>query len=427
MQLKTIRIIAAVTILVLLGILFTQLYWVRHAVELREEQFNNKVRIALKTVVNHLYNYKAEKEVQDTSCFKACLLNDRHIYQLVDSVKLDSLVQNELGCMRITRDYEYAVFNRHSGQFYMGRYSNYKKELLSSEFVVSLSCLHRSDDFVLSLYFPNLQGVMIRKMIGWVVLTASLMLVLFAISFYTVYGLFRQKRLSEMKNDFVNNMTHEFKTPISAVSLASEILLRPEVNRKPEKVGRYAQLIYDENMRLKNQVENILQLAVLDRSDYNIKLKQLNAHDILTRQVHNFEIRLKERNGSISLDLQAQNPVIQADKVHLINVFNNLLDNAEKYSPENPAIKIETHNNKTGLFVSIQDNGIGISRENQSLVFRKLYRVPTGNVHDVKGFGIGLYYVKKIVEAHQGHIHLHSELNKGSRFEIFLPFSSGTA
>ncbi len=428
MKVATIRFIAGITLFVLLGILFTQFYWIRHAVELREEQFNNRVRIALKTVVNHLFNIQnARYSLIQDSCQRHCLLSDERIKQIISPIKLDSLIQNELGCMRINRDYEYAVFNRHTHEFLMGSYANYEKELLNTGFNVSLSCLHQSDDYALALYFPHLKSVMVKKMISWVVLTAVMMLVLFILSFYTLYGLFRQKRLSEIKNDFVNNMTHEFKTPISTVSLASEMLLRPEVINNSAKVSKYARLIYDENLRLKNQVENVLQIAILDKGEFAIKQKKVNVHHILEKLIYNFELRMKERNGRIIYTPSASNDEIYADKVHLANIFINLLDNAEKYSPESPIIHVDTRNNEHGIIVSIKDNGIGISKENQQQVFRKLYRVPTGNLHDVKGFGLGLYYVKTMVEAHNGSVKLQSELKKGSCFEVLLPFSGSTS
>lgn len=224
-----------------------------------------------------------------------------------------------------------------------------------------------------------------------------------------------------MKSDFVNNVTHEFKTPIATISLASEMLLKPSILGSEEKARKYARIIYDENIRLKNQVENVLQLTVLEKGTFHLKFSTFDLHQLINKTTLNFQLILKESKGKLTLDLQALNPMLHADTMHIENVLVNLLDNANKYSQDKPDIIISTYNRNASVVLVVEDKGIGISTENQKNVFRKMYRVPTGNVHDVKGFGIGLYYVKTIVEAHNGEVSLHSQLGKGSRFEISLP------
>lgn len=226
-----------------------------------------------------------------------------------------------------------------------------------------------------------------------------------------------------MTTDFVNNMTHEFKTPISTISLASEMLLKPSVTESSDKVNKYANIIYDENSRLKSQVEQVLQIAVLDKGTFSLKKSEINIHEIVELAIDNFEMLIKQREGNVTKHLNATHFNINADPIHITNIIHNLIDNANKYSPEKPDISVSTWNENNGIVVSVQDKGIGISHENQRHVFKKFYRVHTGNIHDVKGFGLGLYYVKTIVEAHSGTIRLFSEIKKGTRFEIFIPFN----
>jgi two-component system phosphate regulon sensor histidine kinase PhoR len=225
-----------------------------------------------------------------------------------------------------------------------------------------------------------------------------------------------------MKSDFINNMTHEFKTPIATISLASEMLLKKSVLEDNEKTLRYARIIYDENTRLQNHVEQILSVSMLERGHFRLKIREVDVHQLIQETVKNFDLTVRERDGKLRTHFCATRFMVFADKAHLTNVISNLLDNANKYSPEKPWIRIGTQSSENGLTITVEDRGIGISLENQQQVFKNLYRVPTGNIYNVKGFGIGLYYVKTIIEAHGGHIILKSELNKGSRFDIYLPF-----
>jgi len=225
-----------------------------------------------------------------------------------------------------------------------------------------------------------------------------------------------------MKTDFVNNMTHEFKTPIATISLASEMLLKPGINEMPEKTKKYASIIYDENSRLKNQVEQVLQIAVLDKGNFKLRKKEINLNELIEFATENFEMQIKQRNGKITTNLAASMSTFFADPDHITNIINNLMDNANKYTPETPEITISTRNSEKGIIMTVKDNGIGISSENQKHIFKKFFRVHTGNIHDVKGFGLGLYYVKTIVEAHGGSVTLQSELKKGTQFEIYFPY-----
>lgn len=227
-----------------------------------------------------------------------------------------------------------------------------------------------------------------------------------------------------MKTDFVNNMTHEFKTPIATVSLASEMLMKPEVAHSPEKTKKYAAVIFNENNRLQNQVEQVLQMAIIDKGETQLRIKETDLHKLLDIIIEGFQLRVREMGGHIHTELNAIPSTIAGDKMHLTNVFSNLIDNAVKYSSGAPQLSVFSESNQSGVTISVADKGIGISPENQKQVFKNLYRVHTGDLHDVKGFGLGLYYVKRLVEMHGGRITLQSELGKGSVFKVFLPYKT---
>ncbi|PKP35805.1 MAG: sensor histidine kinase [Bacteroidetes bacterium HGW-Bacteroidetes-17] len=416
------RFIVVIASISMVGIMITQLYWVKKAVDFKEEQFNNGVLIAMKTVVNQLLNDHTDSTLVMMKANPNCIVLKTKLTDIIDKNTLFKLIKTELDCLQIKNNYEYGVYDRRTGIFLMGSYLNYEKEIMNSQHNVSLSCLCDSDQYFLGIYFPHQTSQILLNMIGWLILSAFFIIIVIISFWYTVISMFRQKRISEMKSDFVNNMTHEFKTPISTISLASEMLLRPNVYESAEKTQKYASIIFDENTRLENQVERVLQISILDKGDMKIRPKEIDIHHIINKVVDHFKLGLKKRNGKIKIELNAMNSIILADRVHIVNVISNLLDNAKKYTDRNPEIVISTRNVKDGILIDIQDNGIGISSENQKQIFKKLYRVPTGNIHNVKGFGIGLYYVKTMIEAHGGYIRINSELGRGSKFELYLPF-----
>lgn len=296
-----------------------------------------------------------------------------------------------------------------------------EKNLYNTDLKVTLFPKEEIVSGEIRLFFPNRSTIiwssLIQSIIGLFICTG---IILFSF-FYTLKIVFRQKKVSEMKTDFINNMTHEFKTPIATISLASDSMVSPKISGDPEKVRRFAKIIKQENKRMNAQVEKVLQMALLDKEDFGLKISQMNLHEIIERAVENIGLQLEKRDGIAIADLQATSPIIEGDVTHVSNVINNLLDNANKYSPENPEISVHTRNVANGVEVIVKDNGLGMTKEAKKHIFDKFYRVHTGNLHDIKGFGLGLSYVKAIMTAHKGQIDVKSELGKGSSFILTFP------
>jgi two-component system phosphate regulon sensor histidine kinase PhoR len=266
------------------------------------------------------------------------------------------------------------------------------------------------------------------KELRWMLSGAILFTLILLAAFYvTVSALLRQKKLSEIKNDFINNMTHEFKTPLATISLAVDALRTEKVANDREKMQYFTGIIKEENKRMNKQVESILQAALMDRQEINLNKKPVRVHDVIEQVLENFDLQLQNKNGYADLQLNARNDLIMADEVHFTNLINNLVDNAVKYSKDNLVLKISTHSNNKGITIKIEDNGIGMTKESLKRIFEKFYRVHTGNLHNVKGFGLGLSYVKTIVDAHHGKIKVDSTLGKGTTFTIEMPFEKQAA
>ncbi|MEI8201687.1 MAG: ATP-binding protein [Bacteroidota bacterium] len=338
---------------------------------------------------------------------------------------VDSLLNVELKAKGINTSYDFGIFSNLKNHLVFEKSGQYSAELLSDGMAFTLfpSQMKIVPDYLI-VYFPNKKSFILSQlgfMLGAAFFLIGLIIFIFG---YTLYTLLRQKKLSEMKNDFINNMTHEFKTPISTISLACEALTDKDIKKTESLYNSYIHVINDENKRLGILSERILQTALLEKGTLNLKKEKLILHDIITEVVKSISLQVERKRGHIIAHLYASGSTIFADKVHITNVIYNLLDNANKYTPETPEIIIETQDSYNGMLILVKDNGIGISKANQKKIFEKLYRVPTGNIHNVKGFGLGLSYVKKIIEEHGGNISVDSEPKKGSIFKVYLPYEN---
>ncbi|MBC8180441.1 HAMP domain-containing histidine kinase [candidate division KSB1 bacterium] len=361
--------------------------------------------------------YIVERVLQDLSGFHRVPLKER-----VNPTFLDSVINETLKEKGIHTSFTYGVISANNDSIILSNQKTYNQKLLNSDYKTRL---FPYDIFVeknnIALFFPE-QTMYILRQIGVSAFLTFLFIFIIILCFiYVIRTIFKQKQFSLLLTDFINNMTHEFKTPISTIALTSETLTNPIILSDKERIKKYGQIIRDESTRMRGQVEKILQMAAFEEGDFELNLSRINVHDLIKNAVDKFVVKVEQREGSLSMALQAEQYEVEADSVHLENIIHNLVDNAIKYTKQKPEIKISTENNGDKIKISVKDNGMGIKSEDQKLVFEKYYRVPTGNVHNVKGFGLGLSYVKLIVEAHHGEINLISELDKGSVFEVILP------
>jgi two-component system phosphate regulon sensor histidine kinase PhoR len=274
---------------------------------------------------------------------------------------------------------------------------------------------------IMSVIVPNVKKIIVEQM-KWMIIGAVFFTIMIIAAFYvTVTALLRQKKLSEIKNDFINNMTHEFKTPLATISLAVDALRNDKVLQDRTKMDYFSGIIKEENKRMNKHVETILQAAVMDRQELQLNKQPIHVHDLIHEIMDNYVLQLDEKQGSADLSLNARLDLIEADPVHFRNLISNLIDNAVKYSKENLLVKITTHSTNKNLVIRVEDNGIGMSKETVRRIFEKFYRAHTGNIHNVKGFGLGMSYVKTIVDAHHGKIKVESILGKGSSFTLEIP------
>jgi two-component system phosphate regulon sensor histidine kinase PhoR len=347
------------------------------------------------------------------------------INQRVSRASLDTLIKKELQNQNVNSTYDFWLKLANKDSVLYHRASNQSEELLPQN--TYRTTLFSNEIFrdpgMLYLYFPNKNSLILSNMWATMASSAALLLVLIFIFAYTIYAILKQKKISEMKNDFINNMTHEFKTPVATIMIASEALKDPEIADDKNRISRLAGIIYDENVRLGNHIERVLSIASLEKKELKLEHKDVNIHDLIIAVVDSMSLQLQKKNAKISLNLNAVHPLVYGDELHLSNVFYNLIDNANKYSVENPDITIETRSTEKALIIEIADKGIGMTKEHSKRIFDQFYRVPTGNLHDVKGFGLGLNYVQDIVEQMNGIIKVHSEKDKGTTFEISLPLN----
>ena len=435
------RIFPVIIILIslsLLGLIYFQALWLSTAVATKQKQLRENIFVASTEA--------AENLMQDYTRLLSLNINNKHLFSnekmkmeiLKPSVieryskeEINAIIKKSMNKHFLEGiNYEFAVSdNSINGNQIQS--DNFMKYFLDSthntNFAIPLEMPPGSDyenltkEEFLVIIIPNQEQIIYKQIFWYITGTILFTLIIITAFFLTIRTLIRQKKISEIKSDFINNMTHEFKTPIATISLAVDALNNEKVRSDKEKSGYFTNIIKEENNRMNKHVEVILQASLLDKNEFQLNMKKISAHELIKKSIENFKLQLQEKNGQISEEYQAENDWVMADDVHFINLISNLLDNAIKYAKEEgPLIKVHTENKGNDLIISIIDNGIGMTRETLNRIFEKFYRAHTGNIHNVKGFGLGLGYVKAMVEAHHGKIKAESTLGKGSAFYITI-------
>jgi two-component system, OmpR family, phosphate regulon sensor histidine kinase PhoR len=437
------RIFPVITILIslsLLGLIFFQFLWLKSARDIKEQQLKDKITLST--------DYAATKLMEDNGFIPR---KKPEILFPSDKIQMDfsktSVIQR-YSKEEIREIIRYA-FDKNMLQDISFEFAITQTSLMGDQIESETFFKYYEDSTrTISVFRPlippsgsNLenfskeeylvvlvphQRTIILKEITWFIIGAILFTLIISTAFFlTIRTLLRQKKLSEIKSDFINNMTHEFKTPLATISLAVDALKNEKVIADKEKSNYFTGIIKEENKRMNKQVETILQAALLDKQEVQLNLKKVSAHELINRALSNISLPVEEKGGKLSAHLEAPRDIIMADEVHFTNFVNNLLDNAVKYSSETPGITLSTSNSGNMLRIKIEDNGIGMNKETLNRIFEKFYRAHTGNIHNVKGFGLGLSYVKTMVEAHGGTIKAESVLGKGSSFTITMPLAKG--
>lgn len=419
MNRNVIRLIVFLSSLILVGLVATQVFWVNKAYDLQENQFDYKVTEGLKSVAQEILDHHHDstvlvdpvKQVSD-NYFQVAITDTIHPYYL------ETLLKTEFKKRDINVNFEYGIYDCFSDSVV------FTKAIIivgddTDELPKAPQIKWDRDGHYFGVFFPEKKKQLWQNMGFWLFSSALILLVIVFFA-YAIIVILKQKRLSEVKNDFINNMTHELKTPISTIALSSEVLKNPNIVNEPERLKNYAEIISRENNRLKTQVERVLQLAQMDK-EIELKKEPENVHVLIENVINNINLPLSEKNGVVTTHFNATNATILVDEIHFSNIIQNLIDNAIKYCKKNPEINIDTQNKNSKLIIKIADNGIGMQKEAMEHIFEKFYRVPTGNLHNVKGFGIGLFYVKTMIEAHNGTIKVESKPDVGTIFTITLP------
>jgi two-component system, OmpR family, phosphate regulon sensor histidine kinase PhoR len=378
----------------------------------------------------HDYNIQQQRLLQQRLNDNAQMLQkfffrSRPIENRVNEEFLQATLMEEFKFQEINLDYEYAVKSfRGEDKIIIGSkgFGSFKRKI---EYSLPLFPNdYEQQPNYLVVFFPKRSGYLLKSTGIMVIPTIILTSMLVAIFVYTILIIFKQKKLSQIKNDFINNMTHELKTPISTISLASQMLQDETISNTPKTIAHISSVINQESKRLGYQVEKVLQMAIFNEGRLKLRFHEFDLNDLVRNVIMSFDIRIKNKNGILRTELREMSEKVYGDEVHITNVVFNLLDNAVKYSNEIPEITVSTVCTKDSVILSVADKGIGIPKEHQDQIFERFYRVPTGNVHNVKGFGLGLSYVKKIVDAHNGKISVESMVSKGTKFSIYFPLNN---
>jgi len=383
-----------------------QTSWLRSAIIVNEQRFNDKVFSSLGALGEKhgpILQHQLDAINMDTNNVEA-----RSAFESRFRVLLDEQFAKE----NLSANYEFGFVNSRN-EIIAGQEVDLGSDGCSS---YPYLCSYQ-----LAVNFPQKEAALLGELGKTLAPTIAFVLILMGSFGFVIIMLARQKKISEIKNDFINNLTHELKTPLASISLASSVLKKERSKLSDDKENEYLEVINQESGRLGRQIDKVLQIAQVDSGNFSLEKKWVNIHDVIRKVTAAFEPLLLEKNGKIELELNATKPMLRADEMHVTNIIYNLVDNAIKYSPVDPEVRLLTKTQEDGLSITVRDKGIGIKKEAQEMIFDKFYRERAGDVHDTKGFGLGLSYVKRIVDEHKGKISMSSELNMGTEFQLYLP------
>ena len=415
---KKLQYIVIAAALGLVGLVVLQINWINHAAQLREDHFDHTVNMAVCSAVDKIS--KDKMACQALGVARNAPSNEfrARIENVKENTCVDSLLEHELRYYKIDLDYEYTLTwfskKKEKSIFQLAGFSG-------EPYKLSLCRIPQASGLELLVTFPG-KGRYIYAQMGMMLFSSVALIILLSGCFVASFlMILKQKKIHSMTTEFITNMTHEFKTPLATIALASSMLRKGKVADNAQKAQKYANVIHEEQRKLREHVEQVLSMAKLERGEFKLQKTFVCMHSIIEKAIASVEMQVQNKDGEILYTKCGQEAQASVDALHLTNAIANLLDNANKYTPETPRIVVSSKVEDNCLLISVEDNGIGMSKDKQKMVFDKFYRVPTGNVHDVKGFGLGLAYVKMIVERHNGFVHVKSELGKGSVFTISIP------
>ncbi len=467
MSKKSIYLIIGLIVTAIVGLIILQLRLIQTGLEVNKERYDRAIQSALKKVADEVEDEEEDEirltlnngyaggvpdglygelyigspsagllgartiRISPNSFRLRAQFANRNLEERIDREAIHVQLQKELRNAGVSDDLEYGIYDTRQQRFISrngrllspaGSDTSRHQDLMHPDYVVSLFDEDASIPGEIRAYSPDKDSIIYSSLYGNFAVSLLFVLIILGCFIYTIYVILMQKKVSEMKTDFINNMTHEFKTPIATISLATDSIVSPRISGDPEKVQRFARIIKQENKRMNDQVEKVLQMAKLDKSRLNLNLTAVDLNDVVQSAVEYISLQVEPRGGTVTTRLDADPSVVEGDLTHLSSLVNNLLDNANKYSPETPRIIVSTTNVPRGVQVTVTDHGLGMTREARKNIFDRFYRVHTGDRHDVKGFGLGLSYVKTITEVHDGTIEVRSELGKGSSFIVTFPY-----
>ena len=405
--------------LVIVSIIGFQSYWVMNTWNVQEQQFHDRVTKGLLDVTDDFRSLGRELPEYDlikrmSSNYYVVNLNDE-----INANNLQYFLRKRFEAEGIKEDFEYGIYDCATNQMVYGDYVSQEAIIDSTNIQKETLPVYDKYIYYFGVRFPNWRSEVLSNM-GITVVSSVILLVTILFFVYAMYIILRQKRLSEMQKDFINNMTHEFKTPISTIKISADVFLNDKAIRSSTRLRQYAGIIKEQNQRLNDQVEKVLQIAKIERDNFKLTKERTDLHRLLEGVLSATSLQVEELGGTLHRSFRATAPCVSADRLHLTNVLHNLLDNAIKYSADTPQIRVATRDDPKGIRLVIEDRGIGIPAEVQDKVFDKFYRVNTGNVHDVKGFGLGLFYVKNVCDGHGWPLRLESAPGEGTRVEVLL-------